>query len=185
MGRGYDRCMGIIKLLVRFLWAAFEIADAAVQFLGGWVIVWGAGWAMLAALWGFVIEAGPITIPAAFAAAAASMIFFDAVKTVYLSAKKASKDKVMLASDLGALMLEGTDILYRLQTRANIPTQKEVWDWMERSVSAVTKTNLADEVFGLKSISDVDRFQDKLRRVAMRFMKENGIQMTAIDGLKK
>ncbi|MBU2652690.1 MAG: hypothetical protein KKA81_17320 [Bacteroidetes bacterium] len=179
--------MWIIKLLVRFLWAAFEIADAAVQFVGGWVILWGAGWAMLAALWGFIIEAGPMTIPVAFAAAAASMIFFDALMIVYAASSKASRETIEIAKKLGDLTLCGTDLLYRRSQGqiSTTPKESEWWDWMGECVDTVERTNLSDEFYGLKSISDPDEFQAKLRMITMRFMKEKRIPIRSINRLGK
>ncbi|MEQ8328194.1 MAG: hypothetical protein RIE84_14645 [Parvibaculum sp.] len=179
--------MGIIKLLFRLLWAAFEIADAAVHFVGGWAIVWGAGWAMLTALWGLAIEAGPVTIPVAFAAAAAAMIFFDALKFVYLASTKAKREKVEIAKKLGDLSCDGEDLIYRSKNPGwkKIPQRQDFWDWMNQSISTVEKTNLSEEFYGLKSISDPEHFQKKLRVIAMRFMKENKIPMTEINRLGK
>ena len=174
--------MGIVKPLVRLLWAVFEIADAAVQFVGGWVIVWGTGWAMLAALWGFLVEAGPMTIPVAFAAAAAAMIFFDALMFVYAASSKASRETIETAKKLGDLTLRGTDLLYR-RTQGHVataPKESEWWDWMGECVEAVGRTNLSDEFYGLKSISDPEKFQDKLRVITMRFMRENKVQLRSI-----
>lgn len=155
----------------------FELADIAVQVTVGWTVAFGALMAGAAGLWAFLIEWGPLSIPAALLAALVGMITFEEGAKVWEKWRRGSAASLALLRELNRLTEEGGRLLTRYDLcarddRFEMPTSEEWGSWQNRCEAAVAGISL-EEVYGLRSQLDPTDYYNKLRMVTMRYAQRN------------
>lgn len=172
----------IIKGIWRCRAWILEVTSILAEYVGGWTVLFGIAFGLPSMIWALLLDWGPFSpIVGLFAAGLGMMVFDYGIHLKDYRRRKA--DEVLeTVLDLYSKIVFGKGCIERL-LKNDEDALEEVVNW-DMSVRELLVKLPYDEFIGFETMPPAGKL-DKLRLIAMRYVKDNGIHTSDIEDYKR
>lgn len=179
------------RLFLRIIGPVYTVCSTIADFMGGWTVFFGALSAGVTAVWAFLLNWGPLSVPLAAFTAATVMLAWDYGTSLWNRFQAASKKQIQIIRSLNLVTQQGRRFAEpqytRIQATSATALDHVIENWSQRdfddwkaSALIVLMDSGYEEFYGFQSATGPAVCYNKIRRITMRLAKQYRVKPSDI-----